>query len=162
MPLSFRSSWFLCCLVLPGLSGCGSSDPPPVTPVPSACANETRGDAYAPGLQKSGPELSVTLLGSEPGPPAMGVNSWDIQVRDAAGLGGGVRNDLAITALPWMPDHNHGTSVKASVTPTGMDGRYMVTPLYLYMAGLWQITLTMQAPAATMDTAVFKFCIDDN
>jgi hypothetical protein len=30
------------------------------------------------------------------------------------------------------------------------------------MAGLWQVTLKMQAPAATMDTVIYSFCIDSN
>src|ERR1700742_946898 len=116
MGLRFRSSWFLCGIGLPLSlalgSGCGGDDPPMMAPmqmtVPSVCATETRGDTYAPGLQKPGAqqELSVTLLSSQPGPPTIGVNNWDIQVRDAASMRGGVRNDLSITALPWMPDHN--------------------------------------------------------
>ena len=171
MRLISRRSWTrgapIWALVLGCGSGCGSDPammPTTMMPVPSVCANETRGDTYVKGLQKTGAqqELIVSLLQSQPGPPAIGVNTWDIQVHDAASMGGGARNDLSITAVPWMPDHMHGTSVKPTVTPTGADGRYTISDLYLYMAGLWQVTLKMQAPAATMDTVIYSFCIDSN
>jgi hypothetical protein len=145
--------------------GCGgdADKPPPADLAPPArvCAGDTRGDVYTPGLEKSGQAglLVARLVAAQPAPPAIGTNTWTLDVRDAAGS---PRSDLAITALPWMPDHNHGTSVKASVTPVGTAGQYTATPLYLFMAGLWQVTLKMQLPDTTTDQAVFSFCLDES
>jgi hypothetical protein len=61
-------------------------------------------------------------------------------------------------ATPFMPDHGHGTGVKAVVTPTGSDGRYEVAPLYLFMPGYWEVTLTVQT-GAVRDDVVFPVCI---
>jgi hypothetical protein len=44
------------------------------------------------------------------------------------------------------------------VTPTGSDGTYAITPLYLFMAGYWEVTLTIQV-GATRDDVVFPVCI---
>jgi len=145
------------------LLGCGDGGPVALdmTVPPSICANQTGADTYAQGLQKKGAQglFTVTLLASQPGPPAVGVNTWNLQVRDA---GGATRADLQIKALPWMPEHNHGTSVKAAVTPVDTDGTYTVTPLYLYMAGLWQVTLQLQTPTLAADQVIFTFCLEQN
>lgn len=148
-----------------GIAACGGDSGGAMAPgqdlgsPPSVCLHETRADTYAAGLSKPSQQgaFTVELLRSDPSPPQLGTNTWTIQVRDQAG---GVRGDLAITALPWMPDHNHGTSVKASVTPTATSGEYAVAPLYLFMAGLWQTTLHLEPPGQAMDQVVFSFCID--
>lgn len=126
---------------------------------PSICLHEMRADTYAAGLAKRSHQgaFTVELLSSDPGPPQLGTNTWTLRVRDTAGAASG---NLAITALPWMPDHNHGTSVKASVTPAATSGEYTVAPLYLFMAGLWQTTLYLQPQGQEMDQVVFSFCID--
>ncbi len=85
-----------------------------------------------------------------------------MQVQDKTGAG---INNLGITAVPWMPDHGHGTSVKPMTMSSGQNGQYTITPLYLFMAGLWQITLQMQnqnVTPATTDQVVFSFCLNDN
>jgi hypothetical protein len=136
-----------------------------IVPIPSACANDPRADAYKAGMQKPSENgnLLVTLLESQPGPPAIGNNSWTIAVQDAVApdSGSAERNDLSISAVPWMPDHGHGTSIVPTVTPKGSDGQYTINPLYLFMAGLWQVTLHMSAtgPAQVTDQVVFSFCL---
>jgi YtkA-like len=64
-----------------------------------------------------------------------------------------------IAVVPYMPAHNHGTQVEAVVTPMA-NGTYGIAPLYFYMSGLWQTTLTITtADAATADSVAFSFCI---
>ncbi len=66
-----------------------------------------------------------------------------------------------IKAVPWMPDHGHGTSVKPTVTPAGTAGTYNIANVYLFMPGLWQTTLTIQMPDQSSDQVVFSFCLND-
>jgi hypothetical protein len=62
-----------------------------------------------------------------------------------------------LNVMPFMPDHGHGTSVMPQVAPAG-DG-YELSSVYLFMAGLWKVTIQAQS-AAGNDTAVFQFCIE--
>ena len=151
-------SLFLCGLAaLHLLSGCdhqhGSSSP---------CANETRADAYSPGMEKTSQSgnLIVRLSDSQPGPPQKGDNTWTLQLRDKAGS---PLSGATLDVTPYMPDHGHGTPVKAQSSEAGSpSGQYRVTPVNLFMPGLWQVTITAtpstipQAPESVM----FPFCIN--
>ena len=54
---------------------------------------------------------------------------------------------LTISVDPEMPDHNHGTT-PVGVMPVGSGGLYMMSPVNLYMAGYWLVTLSIVAPPA--------------
>ncbi|HZS40261.1 MAG TPA: FixH family protein [Polyangia bacterium] len=120
--------------------------------------SDPRADPYMPGLTKPSVngDFNVTLVGSVPGPPSIGNDTWTLEIADKSGA---AMNGATITVKPWMPDHGHGTSVTASVTPAGNDGTYTVTPLYLFMAGLWQVTFTIKSSTGTSDTVVFSYCL---
>ena len=138
------------------------------------CTKETRATPYAPGTveQSAAGKLDVTLIDNRPGaadannPPATwvkGSNTWEIQVRETTGQ---AVAGLAIDAVPRMPDHGHGTSITPVTTDEG-GGKYLISPLYLYMGGYWQITLNIRAPVTdggsssllTSDSVVFNVCI---
>lgn len=121
-----------------------------------SCETETRAVEYMPGLTRTSASgaWQAVLVTSEPGPPIKGTNTWTMKVLDAAGA---AHDDITVTARTFMPDHNHGSTIKAHVTPTG-DGRYRVTPLYLYMPGLWQVTLDVET-ADGPDSVMFPICI---
>ncbi len=59
-----------------------------------------------------------------------------------------------------MPDHGHGTPIEAAATPTQNPGEFTVTPVNLFMAGLWEVTLDIDAGAGTTDQVVFAFCVE--
>jgi hypothetical protein len=141
------------------------------------CSHETRATPYAAGTvvtSKNG-VFDVTLVDNRPGtataqnPPGdwvKGSNTWDLEVKDHAG--GDDLTGLSIVTVPFMPDHNHGTSITPVTTDEGA-GRYVVSPLYLYMGGYWEITLKLRPPATdggaaaalVPDSALFKICIPD-
>lgn len=50
---------------------------------------------------------------------------------------------LAVSVVPWMAAHAHGTSVVPIVTPRG-DGRYLVTEVALFMPGAWQLRTSFE------------------
>jgi hypothetical protein len=121
-----------------------------------SCDTEMRDVDYTPELTRTSAsgDWKAVLVTSEPGPPIKGTNTWTVRVLDGAGT---PRDDVTVTVRTFMPDHNHGSTVKAKVTPMG-GGVYQVAPLYLYMAGLWQVTLDIDAPAVP-DSVMFPICI---
>ena len=152
-------------------AGCGGASNNADAPPPFAvCANETRADSYSAGMLKPGKggKLTAQLLSSDPGPPVKGTNAWKLMVKDSAG---NPLDGATIAVTPYMPDHSHGTSVRAVVCP-GVDdacktvaplpgGTYSITPLYFFMAGLWQTTLDIRSADGTVtDSVVFSFCVD--
>lgn len=139
--------------------GCASEEEPePVAPVPtvplSGCQVETRADAIAPGLTKTGEDgLNVELVELVPSMPARGDNRWTLELT----MGGAPVEDATITPVPWMPDHGHGTTVEAEIVPLG-GGQYEIDPLNLWMPGLWEITFDVGGEAS--DQVVFSLCIE--
>jgi hypothetical protein len=147
----------LLALALVGLAACGSGggsaqgdDDGTIN-----CATDPRAMTYTANMQQAGHmgALSFVLSSSDPAPPTKGNNTWNVKLLDHAGspvMG------ATIDVVPFMPDHGHGTSVTPVVTPEA--DHYKIDPLYLFMHGLWNVTLTATSGAVT-DTAVFTFCI---
>jgi hypothetical protein len=141
-------------------AGCGSGGgaaSPDATGKLSSCATETRAVMYTPNLSRMSDmgAFTAVLVDSEPGPPIKGTNDWTVRILDAAG---NPVDGLAITAVPKMPDHPHPPSVLPVVTDKG-GGVYDLAPVYLFMAGYWTVTLTLQPTAGAADTVTFPICI---
>lgn len=149
--------WTPLLLVALATGGCpGTPDQPSTDDGGITCQTDRRAETYTANMQKPGRlgALQFTLVQSDPAPPGKGTNTWTLKLQDKSG---NPVTGATVTARPLMPDHGHGTSVVPQVTPAA-DGTYGIAPLYLFMAGLWQITLNVQA-GATTDVAVFSFCI---
>jgi len=110
------------------------------------------GSSQAPGVSGpptfSGPaEESVT---SDSGQLSIAVRWWPVvpvQGNDAAELTivdvqGAPVDGLMMSIVPWMPAHGHGTAIQPTVTSTAT-GVLMADPLYLFMAGEWQLRMTI-------------------
>jgi hypothetical protein len=121
------------------------------------CATETRADTFSVGMSKPGTQHQLTfrLMQSEPAPPSRNNNTWSIDVVD--GNGAAVVG-AKVTVVPFMPDHNHGTQIKAQVVED-TPGHYIATMVNLWMPGLWQVTINATPAGGTLDNAVFSFCI---
>lgn len=154
-------------VALAGL-GCSSSggaqDPGPVdagdvdSGVAVTCQSDPRVEPYVANLQKKSPSgaLVVTLVSSDPGPPIRGTNQWILEVTDGAGV---PLSSAAVSVVPFMPDHGHGTSVKPTVTAEA-DGRYRVANVYFFMPGVWRVTVSIpQGDAGATESAAFFFCV---
>lgn len=122
----------------------GCSSAPSQPPDPSAFPAEP----FATITSNSG-TLHVALR-SSPQPLAVGDDDVQIEVTDASGA---PRDGLSLTVTPWMPAHDHGTS-KTTVTPQG-GGKYLVTDVYLYMPGVWQLQIAFSGSAS--DDASIQF-----
>jgi hypothetical protein len=138
-------------IVVIGCSGGGAAGPD----ANIGCQFDSRAMTYAPGMQLSGTGgvLKFAIESATPAPPLKGNNSWSVKILDGSGA---AVTGATMTAVPFMPDHGHGTQVTPVVTPDG--DSYTVAPLYLFMPGLWQVTLDATS-AAGDDSVKFDFCI---
>ncbi len=144
-------------VVLLFVAGCSSSPSHPDGGDLITCQDDSRVAVYRPNLPASSTSgtLGFTLAQANPAPPAVGTNTWTLRVADSSGQP--VPN-LALSVVPFMPDHGHGTSVQAQVT-ANPDSSYTVTPLYFFMPGVWRITFSTTPDAGHSDTGVFFFCV---
>lgn len=119
------------------------------------CRTDPSAQRYMSGMKQEGTShaLTFTLALADPAPPARGQNTWTVRVDK----GGAPQTNATLEVTPWMPKHGHGTSVVPMVTPSGSD--YIISPLYFFMPGLWQVTIKASAGGVT-DSAVFTFCIE--
>jgi hypothetical protein len=141
-----------------GACGDGGSDAPDADTGPDAgigCKNDPRGEQYSANMAHVGSAgmFKFVLVASDPAPPVKGNNSWTVKLLDPDGQ---PVTGATLTTTPFMPDHGHGTSAIPVTTPAA-DG-YTIAPLYLFMPGLWQVTIHATSGAVS-DQAVFNFCI---
>lgn len=138
---------------------CGGCSPegPPGGP----CSAETRADSYSAGqsvLKTSQAGLyRVRLVEADPMPPIKGDNAWTLLVEDPAGA---PLSGATVAIKPYMPDHQHGTSIKAVTTPLMDAGRYRITPINLFMSAFWEVRVTITPQGGAADQATFGACVE--
>jgi hypothetical protein len=135
-----------------------STDPGPVLECPRHTIAGS--DKYVDGLSKTGDSgvMKVTFKSASPLPPARGHDVWTIQVTDMSDQPiDGATIDFDKT--PFMPCHNHATSVFPTATAAGTPGTYTIDPVYFVMTGIWTVRFKIKAPDARADEVVFEFVI---
>lgn len=146
--------------VLATAAACGSGGAPPDADEALACIAAMRGEDYRVGLDHPGTsgQLDFQLMSAIPAPPGFSDNTWILQVNTmAGGAVGAPATGASLTVTPFMPDHAHGT-LPVTVEPMPDAGQYRLSPITLWMAGLWEITIDAQVGAAH-DSTVYRFCI---
>jgi hypothetical protein len=124
------------------------------------CATETRADTFSVPLEKMGAAgvLDFKLLSAVPAPPARGDNTWTLQVNSMSGGSvGAPLTGAVMTATPYMPDHLHGSPIEVVITPSPTAGQYQLSPVNMWMPGLWETTIQVSDPGG--DQVVYRFCI---
>ncbi len=124
------------------------------------CSTVTGTDTFTVGLEKPGVSgmVDFKLMSIDPAPAIRGNNTWVVQVSSmASGVVGNPIDGAEVSATPFMPAHQHGSPITAVVTPTGNPGEYSISPVNLWMPGVWQTTIALTTPSA--DRAVYSFCI---
>jgi hypothetical protein len=142
------------------MAGCGSGASTADADEGLACAAAHRGEDYAVGLEHAGKdgELNFRLMSATPAPPGFSDNTWILQVNTmSGGVVGAPATGASFIVTPFMPDHSHGT-LRVDVTPMPEAGQYRLAPITLWMAGLWEITIDVQA-GAVRDSTIYRFCI---
>ena len=135
----------------------GTSGTTTTTTDTSGCATDTRAQVYVVGLSAASDDgaVKVTFVDADPAPPAKGNNTWTVKLTDAAGK---PISGAAIEATAYMPDHGHTSPIK----PTGTEkdaGTYEVTPVNLFMPGIWEITLKVTPAGGAAESVKFTFCV---
>jgi hypothetical protein len=125
--------------------------------LPLAGCGSDRAEVSSPPLSFSGPaaqtltsssgQLSIGIRWS-PDVPIKGSDAAELTFRDAAG---DLVDGLAVSMVPWMPAHGHGTSIDP-IMMSSSPGVQIATPLYLFMSGEWQLRMTITG--ALDDSAV--------
>lgn len=146
-------------LALPTL-GCGDHQHP-TDGGSSTCTADPRAMAYSANLTLTGKAgaLKTVLASSEPSPPYKGDNTWMVKLQDA--VTNAALDGATINAVPYMPDHNHFSPYKVVVTPMGGgSGLYQLKPVNLFMAGIWEVTLSVTTAEGKADQTMFSICIE--
>jgi len=125
------------------------------------CSTVTGADTFTVGLEKMGAQgaFDFKMMSATPAPPARNTNTWVVQINSMSqGVVGSPVDGATITATPFMPSHQHGSPEQVVVTPAGQPGQYQLTPVFLWMPGVWETTIQVTSGTAT-DSAVYRFCI---
>jgi hypothetical protein len=126
------------------------------------CTKVAGTDVFVVGLEKAGSMglLDFKMMSAEPAPPQRGDNTWVFQVNAMnAGVVGDPLDGMTLTVTPFMPSHQHGTPIKVNIAAAGQPGQYTLSPVNLWMPGVWETTIRAQQDT-TVDNVVYKFCIN--
>jgi hypothetical protein len=144
-------------LALLALTACGdpSTDDLPNNP----CDEDARAEQYVAGLEKPSDAgmFTARLVEGTPAPPDRGNNTWSLQIMDPNGSPLAGVSEVRVRA--WMPDHGHGTNPLWNEATAAQDGTFEVGPFNLFMPGLWEFTISVEAENQT-DTALVAFCVE--
>lgn len=123
------------------------------------CEADTRDEPFTANLARTGAGgVTFTIVSGDPVQLVRGTNTWTVDVSKDGQPVTGADATLKLTA--FMPDHGHYAGVRAVWTPVaGTPGRYTVTPVNIWMPGIWEITLEVTPPGGTRDSVLFKFCL---
>ena len=142
-------------------AACGGGNAAPDADEGLACVEAKRGEDYHINLEHPGAkgQLDFVLMSAMPAPPGFSDNTWVVQVNAmTSGVVGAPATGATIIVTPFMPDHQHGTQIRAHVDAMPDAGQYKLSPVNLWMPGYWEITIDAQT-AAAHDSVVYKFCI---
>jgi len=146
--------------LIASLAACGGDDSAEADggDVALGCEFESRVEAFELGMTAAGTDdYLATLREAQPFPVARNDNRWTISVTQA----GSPASGLAVDVNPRMPDHGHGTSIKAIATGvSGVPGDYELNPINLWMPGYWEINLSLSDGESSVDQMTFRVCID--
>jgi len=125
----------------------------------NACAAETRAETGPLDDVRLGRDHALTfeIVDAQPAVPARGDNVWRVRIASANPTGS-IDEPPTLTVVPFMPDHGHGSSLPAVVTPTAQAGELEVSPVNIWMPGYWETTMTASLGGQT-DSVMVKLCI---
>lgn len=122
------------------------------------CTTESRGQSYLAGMVAVGQGgMKIELTTAAPAPPSRFDNAWTVRVLDSSDQ---PAEGITLEVTPYMPDHGHGTPIVAEVTAGQGVGVFDVSPINLWMPGLWEVRMEVEGTDLS-DRMVFSFCIEE-
>lgn len=122
------------------------------------CSEEPRAEPYVVGWSKSGALVDVAFVNSTPAPPAKTENTWRLSITDQ--MTSSPVEGATLELIPTMPDHGHGTTKDAVITPVAdMPGHYDASPVFLHMAGYWEVDMNITLSDGQSDSVMFNICV---
>jgi YtkA-like len=107
----------------------------------AACSSATTGPSSGSLVTTTSATGALLIdVTTSPQPPVQGMNVATLVVTDSATHA--PVDGLSLAVVPWMPAMGHGTSLVPTVDAMG-HGKYEVSNLSLFMAGEWELRLTI-------------------
>ena len=139
-------------------SACGSDSESSVPDAMPDCTADPRGQNYLPGMTVAADDgIQVVLVEARPAPPVRFGNTWDLEVRDAAGA---VVPVTTLGVVPFMPDHGHGTPEPPLPVAGVEPGTFSMGPFDLWMPGIWELRFAVDREG-TVSFATMTFCLKE-
>jgi hypothetical protein len=141
---------------------CGTTNSSDDSQDPVDCSMVTGADTFTVGLEKAGTVGTVDfkLMSISPAPAIRGNNDWIVELDAmASGVVGAPMDGATLDISSYMPAHGHYSPITPSITATGTAGEYKISPINLWMPGLWQTTITVSS-SNPPDRAVYAFCVN--
>ena len=142
------------------LCACGTNSGDDDTAVD--CSMITGADTFTVGLEKPGTAGAVDfkLMSIAPAPAIRGNNDWIVEIDSmSSGVVGAPMDGATLDVSSYMPAHGHYSPITPTISATGTAGQYKISPVNLWMPGLWQTTITVSS-SAPADRAVYAFCVN--
>jgi hypothetical protein len=116
-------------------------------------------DNYVAGLQKTtlNGHFTVTLVESTPIPKDIDKYDWRLTITDSSGQPIG---NAEVAAEPMMPAHGHGTQPPVTSGEMSEDNAYLLSQMYLYMPGVWEVTIRIKSEEGLEDEVSYLFELD--
>lgn len=116
------------------------------------------GEDFFAGMSKTSPGgVTMEIVSADPAPPANSDrNTWTVKLTDSSSAAAPIEGATLIVA-PYMPQHGHGAANIIAAEDGG--GSYTLSPIYLKMTGLWEVTLKATPLDGTESRVMFPFCI---
>ena len=83
---------------------------------------------------------------------------WEMKYRLKDPSGAPIEG-ATLNVTPFMPEHQHGSPLRVQVSAAGQPGQYTLSPVNLWMPGVWETTIRATS-GTTTDSAVYRFCIN--
>ncbi len=117
----------------------------------TACSGAPAATSFPLSVTSDSGALHIDVSAS-PDPPVIGTDTLELTITRVAD--GAPEDGLTVDVKPYMPSMGHGTAT-TTVTPEG-SGQYLVTDVYLYMAGVWQLKTTIAGPVSDHAEPTFQ------
>ena len=118
----------------------------------AACSGAPSASSPFPMSVTSDSGLLRIEMSASPDPPVVGTNTLELTISSVSD--GSPQDGLSVAVAPFMPSMGHGTAA-TTVIPEGA-GKYLVSDVYLFMPGVWELKTTVAGPVSDHAEPTFQ------